>query len=93
MNRNYAGSQAKLANRLAFPGGHDLQKFPRTLSINAERDNMRASGDAFVSELSSYGVDVQRHVLQGTRHAFLNRPDNDAFSKAVALIAEWTLRK
>jgi acetyl esterase/lipase len=93
MNRNYARSQAELANRLAFPGGHDLQQFPRTLSINAESDNMRASGDAFASELLSYGVDVQRHVLQGTRHAFLNRPGTDAFATAVSLIAEWSLRE
>jgi acetyl esterase/lipase len=91
MNRNYAGSEAALANRLAFPGGHDLHQFPRTLSINAERDNMRASGDTFALELSAYGVDVQHHVLQGTRHAFLNKPGHDAFATAVSLIAKWSL--
>lgn len=93
MNRNYAGSRSELNNRLAFPGGHDLQQFPRTLSINAERDNMRASGDAFASELSDHGVDVQRHVLPGTRHAFLNRPGTGAFATAVSLIAEWSFRE
>lgn len=91
MNRNYAGSEGELANRLAFPGGHDLHQFPRTLSINAEKDNMRASGDTFALELSTYGVDVQHHVLQGTRHAFLNRPGHGAFTTAVSLIAEWSL--
>ncbi|MFC5929094.1 alpha/beta hydrolase [Cryobacterium melibiosiphilum] len=91
MNRNYAGSRTELNNRLAFPGGHDLHEFPRTLSINAEKDNMRASGDAFASELVDVGVEVQRHVLPGTRHAFLNRPGTDAFATAVSLIAEWSL--
>ncbi|WP_241993040.1 alpha/beta hydrolase [Cryobacterium frigoriphilum] len=93
MNRNYAGSQAELANRLAFPGGHDVHQFPRTLSINAEKDNMRASGDTFAAELSGHGVDVQHHVLLGTRHAFLNRPGNDAFATAVSVIAEWSLSR
>ena len=91
MNRNYAGSEDALANRFAFPGGHDLHQFPRTLSINAEKDNMRASGDTFALELSTHGVDVQHHVLQGTRHAFLNRPGDDAFATAVSLIAKWSL--
>lgn len=90
-NRNYAGTRLALMDRLAFPGGHDLAQFPRTLVINAERDNMRASGDAFAAELLAAGVDVQHHVLRGTRHAFLNRPRLREFAGAVALIAEWSL--
>lgn len=91
MNRNYAGSRDALANRLAFAGGHDLTGFPPTLVINAEHDNMRASGDLFARELSSTGVDVEHHVLPGTHHAFLNRPHLDAFASAIALIATWSL--
>ena len=90
MNRNYTGSRSALADRLAFPGGHTLSGFPRTLVVNAERDNMRASGDLFAVELVDAGVDVRHHVLPGTRHAFLNRPGLAEYAQAVALVAEWT---
>jgi acetyl esterase len=90
MNRNYAGSRAALADRYAFAGGHDLTGFPRTLVLNAEHDNMRASGDRFAAELGAAGVDVQHHVLGGARHAFLNRPAVAEFARAVDLMAAWT---
>jgi acetyl esterase/lipase len=90
VNRNYAGSNQALTDRLAFPGGHKLDRFPRTLLVNAEQDNMRASGDKFAAELVTSGVDAQHHVLQGTRHAFLNRPGLEAFTTTVSLIAAWT---
>jgi acetyl esterase/lipase len=90
MNRNYAGSRGSLADRLAFPGGHVLSGFPRTLVVNAERDNMRASGDLFAAELADAGVDVRHHVLPGTHHAFLNRPRLAAYAHTVSLVAEWT---
>lgn len=91
MNRGYAGSRRALGDRLAFPGGHYLGLFPRTLVVNAEHDNMRASGDLFASELAASGVDVDHHVLAGTRHAFLNRPDLVEFTTTTTLIADWCL--
>jgi acetyl esterase/lipase len=90
MNLNYAGSRSVLGDRLAFPGGHALDGFPRTLVVNADRDNMRASGDLFACELLGAGVDVRHHVLPGTRHAFLNRPRLAEYAHAVSLVAEWT---
>ncbi|KRC63162.1 hypothetical protein ASE14_00990 [Agromyces sp. Root81] len=93
MNRNYAGSQLALTDRIAFPGGHDLDGFPPTLMINADRDAMRASGDQFATELIAAGVDVEHHVLPETRHAFLNRPRLDAFTTAIDLIASWSWRR
>jgi acetyl esterase len=89
-NRNYAGSEEALVSRFAFPGGHELAGFPRTLLINAEHDNMRESGDVFAAELGATGADVQHHVLPGTRHAFLNRPRLRAFSTAISIIAAWS---
>lgn len=89
MNRNYAGSPEALGDRLAFPGGHDVAGFPRTLIINAERDNMRASGDLFASELRTSGVDLHHHVAPGTTHAFLNRPGLPPFLTATDMIAKW----
>ncbi|NRD27664.1 alpha/beta hydrolase [Frigoribacterium sp. VKM Ac-2836] len=89
MNRNYAGSRSVLADRLAFPGGHDLSGFPRTLVVNAERDNMRASGDLFAKELADAGAGVRHHVVPGARHAFLNRPRLADYAHTVSLAAEW----
>ena len=89
INRNYAGSRASLHDRLAFPGGHALGDFPRTLVVNAEHDNMRASGDLFAAELGATGVDLEHHVLPGTRHAFLNRPALDEFATTISMISAW----
>lgn len=88
-NRNYAGSRRALSDRLAFPGGHDLDGFPRTLVVDAEHDDMSASGGRFAAELAASGAAVEHHVLPGTNHAFLNRPRLDAFDVAVSLIADW----
>lgn len=92
MNRNYAGTAAALAERHAFAGGQDLAGFPRTLMVDAEADSMRASGDAFARELTASGADLERHVLPGTRHAFLDRPRLAEFGAAVELVAGWCLR-
>lgn len=58
--------------------------------INADRDAMRASGDQFAGELLAAGIDVEQHVLPGSRHGFLNRPRLDAFTIAIDLIASWS---
>jgi acetyl esterase len=92
-NRNHAGSRQALADRYAFPGGHDLAGFPPTLLVHADRDAMRTSGDRFAAELSAAGADVERHVLPGSAHAFLNRPGSPAFTSGTALIAEWMQRR
>ncbi|MFJ4171659.1 alpha/beta hydrolase [Paenarthrobacter sp. NPDC089714] len=89
LNRNYAGSEVALRDRLAFPGGHDLSGFPSTLMINADNDVMRASGDQFAAELRGARVDVEHHILTGSRHAFLNQPRLDDFAKAIDLMASW----
>ncbi len=89
MNRNHAGTRAALGQRDAFPGGHDLAAFPRSLVVNAEHDNMRASGDRFADELRAAGVEVEHHVLPGSRHAFLNHPGTAAFRQGVDRIGDW----
>jgi len=93
MNRNYAGSREALDDQTAFPGGHDLSGFPRTIMIDAEYDNMRGSGDRFAQELATSGVQLERHVLTDSSHAFLNRPRSRAFGEAVSLIADWVRRE
>ncbi|WP_423922435.1 alpha/beta hydrolase [Frigoribacterium sp. 2-23] len=92
MNRNYAGSWSKAADPAAFAGGRELDGLPPTLMVDAERDAMRASGEVFATELTEAGVDLERHVVPGTDHAFLNRPELAAFASTLDLTAAWLHR-
>jgi acetyl esterase len=92
VNLYYAGSRAALAEPHAFPGGHDLTGFPRTLLLDADHDSMRASGGRFAEELAAARVGVDYHVIADTDHAFLNRPDDPGFTVGLRLIAEWARR-
>jgi acetyl esterase len=92
-NRNYAGSQLALAERSAFPGGHDLRGFPAAIMFDSDRDAMRASSERFAAELIAAGTEVERHVLPDTSHAFLNRPYVPEFAVAIDRIASWALTR
>jgi acetyl esterase len=88
-NRNYAGSPAAMTDPHAFPGGHDLTGLPATLMVDADRDTLAASGETFAGELHRAGVDVERHVVAGSRHGFLDRPSTPHFAAGVDLVAQW----
>jgi acetyl esterase len=92
LNLYYAGSRAALAEPHAFPGGHDLTGFPRTVLLDADHDAMRASGGRFAEELAAARVGVDYHVIPDTDHAFLNRPNDPGFATGLSLIAEWARR-
>ena len=92
MNLNYAGSEEVLSRPDAFPGGHDLAGFPPSLVVDADRDAMRASGSLFARELLGAGVDTEYRVLPGSSHAFLNRPNDPAFTRGIDLVSEWMRR-
>ncbi|WP_170835478.1 alpha/beta hydrolase [Arthrobacter alpinus] len=89
MNLHYAGKRSALYESDAFPGGHPLHGFPQTLMIDADHDSMRASGSQFAQELSAAGIAVDRQVLPGAFHAFLNRPEDPSFVTGLDLIIEW----
>ena len=89
MNRNYAGSEAALAEPWAFPGGHALTGFPDTLMLDAERDLIRPSGDAFAAELRADGVRLDREVVPNALHGFLDRPQRPEFQAALDRVAAW----
>ncbi|WP_102157778.1 alpha/beta hydrolase fold domain-containing protein [Zhihengliuella halotolerans] len=89
MNRNYAGGDAALGEAYAFPGGHDLAGFPRTLVLDADHDALRASGAAFADELRAAGTGVRYEVVAGTRHGFMNRPAEQAFGQGIDHLASW----
>jgi len=92
MALNYAGSLAAVLEPEAFPGGHPLHGFPPSLLIDADHDVMRASGEAFAGELVTAQVPVEYHIATGTDHAFLNRPKDPGFGRAIDLIADWARR-
>lgn len=89
MNRNYAGSLRSMNDPRAFPGGADLSQFPDTLILNAEYDTLRASGDAFASELVAHHLPVENEYLPGTRHGFLNGPATPPMTTGLERIASW----
>lgn len=89
-NRADAGPRHAAGDRRAFPGGHPVTGFPATLMLDADRDAMRGSGDRFAAELRAGAVPLDRRVLPGSRHAFLNRPASPDFAAAVDHIASWT---
>lgn len=90
-NRSAVGRHSR-HERGAFAGGQDLSGFPSTLAVDAEHDAMRASGDRFVDELRGAGAPVERFVLAGSRHAFLDRPESPWFLPAIEHIAAWATR-
>jgi acetyl esterase/lipase len=87
MNRNYAGSPEAL--REAFPGGGELAGLPPTLVLDADRDSLAASGEAFAAELAAAGVEVEHRIVPGTRHGFLNRPERPPFRLGIDAVTGW----
>jgi acetyl esterase/lipase len=87
-NRTAVGRRS-LHERSAFAGGQDLTGFPPALLVDAEHDAMRASGDRFAAELAAARVTVERHVVPGSRHAFLDRPASPWFAPAIERMAVW----
>ena len=71
---NYLGGPLSSADGYAMPGLAVLDGLCPTVLINAEYDNLRASGEAFAAQLAVAGVDVRQVLLPGMLHAFLNYP-------------------
>ena len=86
INANYLGG-APDDEGYAFPGGHDLAGVPSTLIVNADRDRLRASGEAFAAELALAGVDVRLVRERGAMHGFLNEVGDAAAERTLALLA------
>jgi acetyl esterase len=87
-NRAYAGGRPTAVH----PAADDLGGVPRTLLIDAERDVMRASGERFANELEAADIEVERHVLPDSRHAFLNRAGTRDFDDTIDRIVDWADR-
>ena len=71
----------------AFPGGHDMRGMPRTLIVNAERDRLRTSGEAFAADLALAGVDVTLVRERGALHGYLNEVGDPSAEHTLALMS------
>ena len=74
MHRNYLGGPETGADGYAMPGLAMLEGLGPTLVVNAEYDDLRASGEAFVASAARAGVDVQQVMAPGMLHGFLLLP-------------------
>ena len=71
-NVNYLGGPVSEADGYAFPALGDLRGLGPTLVMNAEYDDLRASGEAFSAALAAAGVDLRQVQVKTMLHGFLN---------------------
>ena len=88
-NTNYLGGPLSSADGYAFGALAVLDGLCPTLVVNAEYDDLRSSGEAFVAQLALAGVDVRQVTAVGMLHGFLNtRPDIEPVDSALTLMAD-----
>jgi acetyl esterase len=90
---NYAGSEEALADPHAFAGLGDGHRFPPTLVVVCERDELRPSGERFVETLMTAGVDVQVRVEAGAAHGHIDHPGDDGALHTLKTIEDWILER
>ena len=61
-----------------------LRYLPPTIIINADVDDLRASGEQFAEQLRAAGVPVTLALQPGTLHGYLNRPEESDQARADA---------
>jgi len=76
-NANYIGEVAAPAT-YAFPGDIEVGGLPSVLIVNAEADELRASGELFARQLAHAGVDVVSLTQEGAQHGYLDQPNDVA---------------
>lgn len=60
---------------------HELAHLPPTVIVNAEADDLRASGEEFARQLQDASVPVVSSFIPGTVHGFMNRPNESTQSE------------
>lgn len=74
----------------ALPGmADDLSDLPPTYVENCEFDELRASGELFVTQLRNAGVDVECHTVPGEVHGHLNVPGLPSARTTCEHISTW----
>lgn len=92
LNLNYVGDPGLFTEPYAFPSYGTQEGMPPTLIINADADDLRASGEAYGAQLVTAGVDtvVVREV--GVFHGHLNEPGTPGAQKTVRRMIDWLTR-
>jgi acetyl esterase len=89
LSENYLGGPLSRADGYAFPANAVLEGLCPTVVINAEYDDLRASGEAFTAALAVAGVDVRQVSVPGVLHGFLNQPaELEPVGRCLDLMAE-----
>ena len=89
LHENYIGGPLSAGDGYVFPASAVLGGLCPTLVINAEYDELRASGEAFAAALALAGVDVRQVMIRGVLHGFLNQPaEVEPIDRCLDLIAE-----
>src|SRR4051795_6275389 len=89
LSENYLGGPLSTADGYAFPAHAVLERLCPTVVVNAEYDNLRASGEAFTAALALAGVDVRQVTVPGLLHGFLNQPaELEPVGRCLDLMAE-----
>jgi acetyl esterase len=89
INLNYVGDPAGLTDEVAFPANAAAGGLPPTLILNAEADDLRASGEAFGGQLATAGVEAVTLVEPGTVHGYLDQPGLPAAVASLDRISDW----
>jgi acetyl esterase/lipase len=92
LNVNYLGGPLSKADGYAFPALADLRGLCPVLVLNAEYDDLRASGQAFAAALAAAGVDVRQVMVTSMLHGFLNLPASIGPVSASLKLIAGTLR-
>lgn len=66
-------------------GPEHLAVLPPTVIVNAEFDELRASGEEFAKQLQAAGVRVTEATEPDTQHGYINRPDESEAARARSL--------
>lgn len=73
----------------AFVGDGPVPRFPPTLIVLSEFDDLRPSGERFAAQLAEAGTEVELVVEPGTLHGHLNEPALPGFAATLRRIAQW----
>lgn len=71
----YLGGSLGIGEVMGELSADRLAALPPTVIVNADADDLRASGEQFAEQLREAGVPVKLRLQPGTVHGYLNRPE------------------